>query len=258
VTWTTGAAGAYVLFLFLWGFNYRREPLEHRLPFDAREVTTARVASLARDATVSLNTLYPQANARPWPAVERIPVILAPQLADIARQLSLGWSPRAGRPKRTLLAPYFRWAAIAAMTNPFGLEVLLSPDTLPFERHAVMAHEWGHLAGFANEAEAGFIAWLMCLDGDAQAQYSGWLNVWPSLVAALPPAARGDIVRQLGNGPRGDLRAIAVRNAQAVETVRNAAWRGYDAYLKSQHVADGIASYEGVVRLMAGYRRADP
>ena len=47
----------------------------------------------------------------------------------------------------------------------FWLETLLAPDLLDVERPFVIAHEWGHLAGFADESEANFIAWLACLRG---------------------------------------------------------------------------------------------
>jgi hypothetical protein len=33
------------------------------------------------------------------------------------------------------------------MTDPFLLETLLASNLLPFEVPAVIAHEWGHLAG---------------------------------------------------------------------------------------------------------------
>ena len=39
------------------------------------------------------------------------------------------------------------------MVNPFGLEVLINPDILPIERPYVVAHEWGHIAGWALESE---------------------------------------------------------------------------------------------------------
>jgi hypothetical protein len=254
----TVAAAAYLAFLVLWGLNYRRAPLEQRIDFDAGQITTERVVGLARRATSALNALYADSHATAWPPIDALPDVLGPQLAAVSRQLGLRWSPRPGRPKHTLLAPYFRWAAVAGMTNPFGLEVLPSADTLPFERHAVMAHEWAHLAGFAHEAEAGFVGWLLCLQGDQQARYSGWLSVWSSLVSATPAAARTEIARQLGPGPRKDLQAIAARNARAIPAVRRTAWRGYDAYLRSQHVREGVASYEGVVRLLAGFRPLGP
>ena len=75
-----------------------------------------------------------------------------------------------GVPKRSLLGLYFRWAAIDGMTDPFFLEMIVNPDVLPVERPFVVAHEWAHLAGYAEESEANFVAWLTCAHGDARAQ----------------------------------------------------------------------------------------
>ena len=63
-----------------------------------------------------------------------------------------------GRPKPTLLGGYFHKASIAGMTDPFFLETLLAPDLLDVERPFVIAHEWAHLAGYADESEANFVA----------------------------------------------------------------------------------------------------
>ena len=75
-----------------------------------------------------------------------------------------------GRLKSSLAGPYFRWAGVDGMISPFTLEVLGNPDLLPFERAFVAAHEWGHLAGFGDEAEASFIGWVTCMHGDAPMQ----------------------------------------------------------------------------------------
>lgn len=245
-------ACAYLVFMVLWGLNYRRQPIERRLDFEQARISADRVVTLADQATRALNELHEAAHSRPWPEWDVLPGTLGPTLQQVARDLRLGWRPRPGRPKRTLLATYFRWAGIAGLTNPFGLEVLPSPDALPFERQAVMAHEWAHLAGFAHEAEAGFVAWLVCVRAGDQAAYSGWFSVWPSLVADLPQSERGRIMAQLTKGPRADLQAMVARNARAIPSVRTVAWEGYDAYLRSQRVPEGVASYAGVVRLLAG------
>ena len=34
------------------------------------------------------------------------------------------------------------------------------------ERPFVIAHEWAHLAGYADESEANFVAWLTCRRAD--------------------------------------------------------------------------------------------
>jgi hypothetical protein len=72
------------------------------------------------------------------------------------------------------------------MINPFGLEVLVNPDLVPIERPFVVAHEWGHLAGWARESEASLVGWTTCMEGDETAQYSGWLSLFLHLRAMFP------------------------------------------------------------------------
>ena len=120
-----------------------------------------------------------------------------------------------GVPKRSLLERYFRVAAIDGMTDPFFLEIIVNPDTLPFERPFVLMHEWAHLAGYADESEANFVAWLACAQGDAMARYSGWLAIFEHVVASLPRTDRMTLTSQLAAGPRRDLQAAAARYARA-------------------------------------------
>jgi hypothetical protein len=65
---------------------------------------------------------------------------------------------------------YFKAAGVEGMTDPFFLETLVAGDLLPFERPFVIAHEWSHLAGFANEGEANFLGWLTCMKGSEDAR----------------------------------------------------------------------------------------
>jgi len=58
-----------------------------------------------------------------------------------------------GRPKTTILGGYFHQISVSGMTDPFFLETLIASGVLPFERSFVVAHEWSHLAGIADEGE---------------------------------------------------------------------------------------------------------
>jgi hypothetical protein len=140
------------------------------------------------------------------------------------------------------------------MTDPFFLETLLAPNLLDIEQPAALAHEWGHLAGLADESEASFFGWLTCLSGDDRVQYSGWVGLYPHLVGALPPEARQSIMKRLNRGPAEDFRRIALRLEQTNEAVRSAANTTYDKFLKANRVAEGIESYDAVTRLVAGTR----
>ena len=247
------AAALYLVFLAMWGLNYRREPLTAKLDYDAARISPDALASLAAESVDRLNALHAPAHAAaPWPAFDELPVRLGPAFEQVQRRLGAGRTAVAGRPKATLLSAYFRRAGIDGMLSPFSLEVLVNGTVLPFERPFLVAHEWAHLAGYANEAEANFVGVLICLAGDAQSRYNAWLFLSQQLVRHLPPEARDRVWAGLDDGPRQDLRAIAARLREAVPVVRRNANRLYDRYLRANRVEAGIASYGLVVDLLLG------
>lgn len=240
------AAAIYLLFLVTWGLNYRRVPLERRLAYDPSLTTAAATLSLAQTSAREMNRLYEAAHAGSQPGA------LREAFFEAQRALGAPALIVPGRPKPTLLGWYFQRAAIAGMTDPFFLEVMLAPDLLDVEEPFVLAHEWGHLAGFADESEANFIGWLACMRGDARARYSGWLAVFGHALAAVPGRERAGILRTLDGGPRSDLAKIAERYASSSAVVRFAARETYDRYLKANRVAEGIESYDAVLELILG------
>ncbi len=154
-------AAAYLLFLGLWGLNYRRLPVTTGLDFDAARVTQANVDALGTHAVAELNRLHASAHALlpGVPTLAAVRVRLAPAFADAQREIGAAHLATPGRPKRSIVSPFFRLAGVDGMVNPLGLEVLVNPDVLPIERPFVVAHEWGHLAGWAKESEASLLGW---------------------------------------------------------------------------------------------------
>ncbi len=240
------AAVTYLAFLALWGLNYRRVPLEEKLDFDRTRVNEQQAFVLASEAVGRVNDLHAAAHAGAFD-----PARLWPAFAAAERALGSERRITPGRPKQSVLAFYFRAAAIDGMTDPLFLEVILNPDLLPFEQPEVLAHEWGHLAGYADESEASFLAWLACLRGDRLAQYSGWLSAYRRATNALPRSVRSGLPR-LGDGPRADLEAIFARQAHSSKLVRSAARGAYDSYLKANRIREGIENYDEVIQLMLG------
>ncbi len=249
---TVAAAVVYLAFLAAWGLNYRRVPLRDTLEFDQARVTPDALVKLAGLAVDELNRLHAPAHAREWPALDDIQALLAPDFAAAERDLGLSRTAVTGRPKRSWLSWYFRRAAIDGMTNPFALEILVNPDVLSFERPMIVAHEWAHLAGFAEESEAGFVGWIACVRGGDQSRYSAWLSLLLHLAADVPNQDYAAAMVRLEAGPTHDLRAIVDRVRRAVPVVRAAARRVYDGYLKANRVASGVKSYDEVVTLIAG------
>jgi hypothetical protein len=254
-----------IVFLFAWGCNYRRLPLETVLTGGARAMPPA--ADLER-AVLDANRLGAELHAR----LEAEPTLTYRALAGVLRQpmntalteLNLEPLARPGRPKFSLvLTPFFTWAGVNGMVDPFLLESLVHPDLLPFERPFVLAHEWAHLAGEADEAEASTVGWLACMHGPPASAYSASLYLIMEGAAALPPAARRRVLVALDPGVRADIAAIARRAESEKPEVQYAAAKVYDHYLKANRVPDGAASYSRalslilsprVIAALAGYR----
>ena len=259
-SWVVAVATAagYLVFLAVWGLNYRRLPMEQRIVFKAAAPLPGDLRQLGMDAIARVNSLHARAHVIGWSSEEWRNAGLVE--AFRAAQASLVDAPpiAPGRLKATILGPYFRWTGIDGMVDPFALEVLANPDLLPWERPFVAAHEWAHLAGFADESEASFVAWLAMLRGDEAAQYSGWLYVYWQVSGDLGPADRQLLAEALETGPRRDVSAIVERLRRGqLPALRTASWAVYDQYLRANRVEEGIRSYGEVVTLILRARFAD-
>jgi len=246
------AAVVSVVFLLTWGCNYRRVPLETSLTGGARAMPPAAVLEAAvLDANRLAASLRPALQGTPRRTFDDVAAALhGPMNAALAR-LNLEPLRRAGRPKfSVILTPFFTWAGVNGMVDPFMLESLLYPGLLSFERPFVLAHEWAHLAGQADEAEASAVGWLACLNGPPFAAYSASLYLVMEGAAALPPDGRRRVITALDPGVRADIRAIAKRAEAEKPQVQYAASRVYDHYLRANNVADGAASYSRALSLI--------
>src|SRR5262249_38737750 len=134
----------------------------------------------------------------------------------------------------------------------YFLETLVAGDLLPVERPFVLAHEWSHLAGYAEESEASFVGWLTCVRAGDEHAYSGWLFLYGETIFSLGADDRRTLP-ELAAGPRADRRAISERFRRNVSPrVSAAGWLVYDRFLKANRVEAGAASYADVVRLVLG------
>ncbi|HUE87765.1 MAG TPA: DUF3810 family protein [Vicinamibacterales bacterium] len=244
------ASVMYLWFAAAWGLNYARQPLDGVIGYDAARVTPAALRALAGRATSEVNRLHATAHMAGFPEIGAMPAPLVTALHETERRLGRQSPTTPGRPKRTLLAVFFRASGVDGMHAPFLLETLLNPALTPPERPAVLAHEWAHLAGYAPEADASFVGLLSALRADPAAQYSAWLSLFDHAVGQLPVNERREFVARLGPGPAADRRAIRMRLEARVEVVARASWETYDQYLKAQGVEEGVESYSRVIELL--------
>jgi hypothetical protein len=247
---TTAIAAIYLVFLTMWGFNYRRVSMAERLVLD-RGTSRAAIMELGRTAVERLNTLHPDAHAEGWRTSPWRERRMREAYASVLASLSDAGPAVPGRMKSSLLGPYFRWTSVDGMINPFGLEAIANPDLLPFEQPFVAAHEWAHLAGYADESEASFIGFLTCVRSGAPAAYSGWLFLYWQINSEVGLEDRRKLASTIAEGPRRDLLAIGERLRRGqVPMLRDAGWKVYDQYLKANRIDEGVQNYGLVLTLL--------
>ena len=243
------AAILVILFLWAWGFNYRRLPLD-----------TAIGAVPVRPAVDTLKQAYlDSANlaarlrplSQPEGRLHSIVLVLKDPMNAALQTLSREPIKTFSKPKHSIvLEPYFTAAGITGMMNPLGLETIVSADLLPYERPFVLAHEWAHLSGHADEADANAIGWYACMKGDPTLAYSASLYLMMETAAAMPPDARQELLARVDPGVRSDLDAIANRLSKQSPSVQRTASRVYDEYLRANRVSDGNASYSRALTMI--------
>jgi hypothetical protein len=251
----SAAAVVYLSFLGLWGLNYRRVPLPSRLLLDESSAQTERVITLGLEAVRQLNALHAEAHSLGWSEPAWRSESLTASAVEVQTELTGGTPAVLGRLKGSILGPYFRWTGVDGMVNPFGLEVIENPDLLPFERPFVAAHEWAHLAGFADESEASFIGFLTCVRASVPEQYSGWLYLYWQVAGETDRRSRAQLLESMAPGPKADVEAIIARLRRGeLPRLRVASWLVYDRYLKANRIESGVRSYGAVVSLLVRAR----
>jgi len=261
------AAGWIVfLFLFLWGFNYGRVPIATQLkiwptPLSLEQVTEQ--LEILQVALVEARKEVPKSTEQASFSAAVFPLDMISGLRrDLEAQfLELGYPTtgfptiRTGYPKGII----WRLGAIG-FYNPFTGECNVDPAVHPIDQPYVMAHELAHAYGFGDEGTCNFLAYLTCKRStDPFIRYAGLFNYWQYLYYSYrraAPEAFKAYHAQLPTSIKTDLTSIAENGALYPDffptSFRVAT---YDAYLRSQGIADGYASYSQVVMLVYAWEQ---
>ncbi len=247
-------AACFVLFYWLWGFNYFREDFNVRLGIP--EVSPDKQELLA-----VLGELVDETNADYLPvdsvSREAVDSVIETSYKKHADELRISYPSGIRRAKHITYGSFFAKAMISGYYGPFFSEVHVNNFVLPVEYPMVLAHEKAHQFGITSEAEANFYAWLVCTQsGDQRVKYSANLHLLRYFIyeASRFDEAR-EIVQKLRNEVRRDYARIRdhwmmLRN----EKIDRVAGKVNDAYLKANKVEKGIDDYSGVVKFVMDYR----
>ncbi len=256
MTFNTAVLGAiiFLVFLGLWGFNYSRTPLTKKLDYDEQRITGQALEHRTIALIEEVNRLAPGVHAAPPLLDEDWIQRLLPSFNGVITEFGRTRAIAAVRPKRSLLDAYIAATGTPAFINPFGGEMIADSRLLQIEKPATAAHEWAHLAGYADESEASFVGFLACVrSGDPFVEYSGLLMLYPYLRSNLRRDDVADRLPKLAPEVIEDLKAIAARESERYKPqISRIQWQVYDKFLKASHVKEGVENYGLFVNLLLG------
>jgi len=249
------------LFLFLWGFNYGRIPLATQIKIKPEPLKLATVVEelISRQADLLIvRSGIPAAKSDSSFTLAALP----PHMVDHLRKglenqlVKLGY-PSTGFPTiRTGYPKGILWGFGAiGFYNPYTGECNVDPAVHPIDRPYVIAHELAHAYGFGDEGTCNFLAYLTCKNSSHPfIRYAGLFNYWQYIYYSYRRADRENFAKFYENLPfelKADIRSIEANSAAYPDFIPTSfRIATYDAYLKSQGVTEGYASYNQVVMLV--------
>lgn len=250
---------AYILFYFIWGFNYYREDYAALANMSEEEPTIEDLEALTFEVINKVNNIRPN-----LPEDEEGVFFIEEDFGTLAELAKEGFDEfyvgdldltgNYGTTKPLMVSRWMSYTGITGIYIPYTVEPNVNVDIPHMNIPATICHEMGHQRGFAKEDEANFIAYYICSNhSDFQFQYSGYYLALQYLL--------GDLKKQdpdLYNDLRGEVNDSVNRDmaygyhywkeregkAEEVATIVN------DNYLKVNSQKAGVESYNQVVKLL--------
>lgn len=235
-------------FLLTWGFNYQRVSVETALALGQTPATTEDFYAFASSL---IDILHETADApRDSASVATARNAGRRSLQQVIVELNGSHIRLPVKAKATLPGFLFISGNAIGVISPWLLEAHVD-GALPTPHYlAVTLHEFVHLAGYAGEADADFLAAVAGMRADdALMRYSTALSLFSKVAWRLPPEQYLTLYEQLPSQAMTDLDAMraAVRRYQMPNWFAQVQTRVYDSYLKSQGVEAGIRDYGRMV-----------
>lgn len=243
----------YIWFYLFWGLNYLRQPLKSKLnlenvqlEIDAFDSTFVQIIRQGNE----LNLEY---------SIQKIKEInqdIDSSYDEILSQLGLRKIPRNPSTKKFVGNWLLNMTTTSGFFSPLFHEIHYNRDMLIFELPFVLAHEKAHQMGYTSEAEANFLAHLVCTNAsEPLVRYSGYF----SLLGYFFRSLQNDKSRQehfaslIDDGVKLDIQAVQERWKSHQGLVSKFSNKSYDLYLKANQVREGIQDYSRVVDLVIRY-----
>ncbi len=252
------------LFLFLWGFNYNRIPVEQQIKLEVRPLSKSELLEEFMLSTEALEQAYlPIQNMAEEDFLYRIqsPEFEAALREKVSQTFKALGYPTPGCLRARMLYPKGSLLRIstAGFYLPFTGECHLDPGLHPLQIPYVMAHELSHGYGIGDEGSCNFFAYLTCMtDDDPFIKYAGALSYWRSVAGqyrSFDPEHYKQLRAQISPGILAHVKAISQQMNKYPDIFPRIRDATYNAYLKTQGIEEGLKNYSRVLLLVHAYRK---
>lgn len=253
------AGVAYILFYFIWGFNYYRQDYMTLADISVESATIKDLEELTIEVIAKANEIRfgLAENEEGVFLIEEDFSLLAEMANEGFQNYYVGdrdLSGNYGKAKSLKISKWMSYTGITGIYFPYTVESNVNIDIPHSNIPVTMSHEMGHQRGFAREEEANFIAYMACVNNPhPQFQYSGYYLALQYLLSdlhkqdqALYHQVKLEISDAVGRDMDYEYDYWKAREGKAEEmaTTLN------DNYLKANNQGAGVQSYNGVVKLL--------
>jgi hypothetical protein len=243
----------YAFFYFSWGFNYFRPGIASRLKWTQTSNDVDYFKSVMDSIVVMTNRNYISLSKDDYRGLD---TAVEESYRKNSAGLRLSYPNGIRRPKKMIFSLFFAKLGVSGYFGPFFNEIHLNSKLLPMDYPFVLSHEKAHQFGVTSEAEANFVAFVICINSeDQKLKYSGCESL---LLYFLKDATHRkdyhEIFDKIDKRVIADLRSrqkyyLGLQN-EGMSDMQTAA---NNAYLKVNNIEKGVKNYDQVVSLVLGW-----
>ena len=174
-------AWIYVWFYWGWGLNYFRYNIYTRLQTPPVPYEEQHFKKFLKDYTERLNSTYQSDTEIDS---ERLKEYVQTFYANLPSAYGLSQPKEWQEPKNFIFTSLYNKVGVLGSMDPFFAEAQLNDDLPEVQYPFTYAHEFSHLLGVSNEAEANYWAYRACTESSSTAlQYCGYFGLFPYVLS---------------------------------------------------------------------------
>ena len=246
-------AWIYVWFYLGWGLNYYRHNIYIRLQTPPVAYEEQHFKDFLKDYTERLNATYQASTEIDNEELKQyVHAFYAKLPSAYGLTIPKSWQ----EPKKFIFNSLYNKVGVLGSMGPFFAEAQLNGDLPDVQYPFTYAHEFSHLLGVSNEAEANYWAYRACTESDLPTlQYCGYFGLFPYVLSNASyllskedfQAWIGTIRPEIKEQYNEKNRYWQERYSPLIGSIQDFT---YNLFLKGNKIASGKKNYAEVIGLL--------